>query len=85
VATAGTTDFGSLSGWSSIEGDFGSGTSGTALDLYRIGGSWVSQLGTFTLTDAGVLNFTAVPEPSSAGTALALAGAALARRRRPNQ
>lgn len=82
VATAGTTDFGSLSGWSSIEGDFGGGAAGTALDLYRIAGSGVSPLGTFTLSDAGVLNFTAVPEPSAALTALSLTGAALVRRRR---
>ncbi len=83
VATAGTTDFGSLSGWTSIEGDFGGGTSGTALDLYRIAGSGVSRLGTFSLNNAGVLSFTAVPEPSAALTTLAAAGAVLLRRRRP--
>jgi MYXO-CTERM domain-containing protein len=84
VATAGTTDFGSLSGWSSIEGDFAAGTSGTALDFYRVAGSGVSRLGTFNINDAGVLSFAAVPEPSAALTGLVLGGAALLRRRRSN-
>ena len=83
VSTPGTTDFGSLSQWSSIEGDFGSGTAGTALDLYRIGSTGVSRVGTFSLNDAGNLHFAApVPEPGTAvlGGAVAIAG--LFRRRR---
>lgn len=66
---------------SSIEGNFGSGAAGTALDLYRIlntntgaspagtvgTGSWE---GTFTISNSGVVGFSvtaaAVPEPSRA-------------------
>lgn len=65
VATAGTNDFGSLSGWSSIEGDFGGGTAGTSLDLYRIAGSGVTNPGAFSIDNSGNVNFTAaIPEPS---------------------
>lgn len=86
VGTAGTTDFGTLSGWSSIEGDFGAGTAGTALDLYRIGSTGVTTPGYFTISDSGVLSFTStvtpVPEPSV--TLIAAAGMLLgvSRRRR---
>jgi Bacterial TSP3 repeat len=59
VATPGTNDFGSLSEWTTIEGDFGSGVSGTALDLYRIAGSGVTRVGSFTISGAGVVQFTA--------------------------
>jgi hypothetical protein len=84
VATAGTTDFGSVSGWSGIEGNFGAGTSGTALDLYRISSSAVTNPGHFTLSDAGIVSFTGVPEPSvsMAGTLGALL---LLTKRRRNQ
>lgn len=58
VATPGTTDFGSLSEWSSIEGDFGGGVTGTALDLFRIAGSGVSRVGHFTISGTGTLTFT---------------------------
>lgn len=61
VASAGTTDFGSLSGWNSIEGTFASGVSGTALDLFRIAASGVSRVGTFTITNAGTVHFAAPP------------------------
>lgn len=71
VATAGTNDFGSLSEWSSIEGSFADGAAGTALDLYRIGSLGVTNPGFFTIDNAGVVSFTAVPEPS-----VALVGAA---------
>ncbi|GAA5126660.1 hypothetical protein JIN84_15760 [Luteolibacter yonseiensis] len=58
VASAGTKDFGSLSEWSSIEGDFGSGPAGTALDLYRIAGaSGVTRVGHFTISAEGVVQF----------------------------
>lgn len=59
VATAGTTDFGSLSGWTSIEGDFAGGASGTVLDLFRIAGSGVTRVGSFSISSAGVVQFTA--------------------------
>ncbi|MBK8092073.1 MAG: PEP-CTERM sorting domain-containing protein [Verrucomicrobiaceae bacterium] len=79
-----------------IEGDFGSGTSGTALDLYRIldrttganptGTVGVgSYEGTFTISDAGQVSFAvtaAVPEPSRALLGgLGLAGVLFRRRR----
>ncbi len=73
VGTAGTTDFGSLSGWSSIEGNFDGGTSGTALDLFRFFATdgtgltdSVKNPGFFTISDSGALSFTSVPEPSAA-------------------
>jgi hypothetical protein len=66
VATGGTNDFGSLSEWSSIEDDFGGGTAGTALELYRIGTLGVTNPGAFTISDTGLVGFTAaIPEPSS--------------------
>lgn len=66
VAALGTTDFGSLSQWTSVEGDFGDGASGTALDLYRIASSGVTLVGTFSLSGSGVLHFTTpVPEPGT--------------------
>ena len=68
VATAGTTDFGSTSSWSSIEGDFGNGSAGTALDLFRLAGSGVTRVGSFTLSNAGVVRFTAPPSPTPVDT-----------------
>lgn len=58
VATAGTSDFGSVSQWSSIEGDFGDGASGTALDLYRITTSGVTRLGYFAISTSGLVTYT---------------------------
>lgn len=64
VATAGTSDFGSLSQWKSIEGSFGSGTSGTALDVFRLSGDGdvaknpTTLFGTFTISDSGIIHFT---------------------------
>lgn len=57
VATSGTNDFGSLSEWTSIEGDFANGPGGTALDLYRIAGSGVTRVGNFTISAAGIVQF----------------------------
>lgn len=78
-----------------VEGNFGAGASGTALDLYRIlnttsGASPTGTVGlgsyegTFTISNSGVVGFavTAVPEPSRALLAgLGLAGIAFRRRR----
>lgn len=78
-----------------IEGNFGNGASGTALDLYRIldrtsganptGTVGVGSFeGTFTINNSGVVGFavTAVPEPSRALLAgFGLAGIAFRRRR----
>jgi len=69
-----------VSGWNSIEGDFGGGTSGTALDLYRQAGTTSERLGTFNITNTGSLSFSAVPEPGT--TLLAMTGAALGLTRR---
>ena len=70
-------------------GTFGSGTAGTALDLFRMAPTDSVNLrgsyeGTFTISDSGVVTFAAVPEPSvcllfAAGSAFVLV---LARRRK---
>ncbi len=65
VGTNGTNDFGSFSEWSSIEGDFGGGTAGTALDVYRIATAGVTRIGKFTISDAGVVTFTDASAPPS--------------------
>lgn len=59
--TNGATDFGSQSQWSGIEGDFIGGVSATALDLYRLRGTspTVGFLGSFSISGAGVVTFTA--------------------------
>lgn len=67
VATEGTTDFGSLSGWSNIEGSFGGGTGGTALDLFRYSGNTTTgidsatRLGALYINNTGALSFLAGP------------------------
>lgn len=82
----GSNAFGSLSGWADIEGDFGGGTAGTALDLFRYSGTATSntatRLGTFSISDSGAVSFAAVPEPGAAGLSLAAAALALTGRRR---
>lgn len=49
-------------------GNFGNGPAGTALDLFRMqtgsSSSKGTYEGTFTIDDAGMIHFTAVPEPS---------------------
>lgn len=44
VGSTGTSDFGSLSQWVSIEGDFGAGASGTVLDFFRYAVSSTGEL-----------------------------------------
>lgn len=73
--TNGASDFGTTSGWSNIEGDFGGGTSGTALDLFKISASGVTTPGFFQIGNSGSLSFTALPEPSA--TLLGAAGVVL--------
>ena len=63
VGTAGTSDFSSLSLWTSIEGISATGIASTALDLYRISGTGVTRPGTFTISSAGVISFTAPSAP----------------------
>lgn len=61
------TDFGDRSQWANIEGNFGpDGAAGSVLDLYRFrnGSPTVSLLGSFSISESGVLTFTAIPEPS---------------------
>jgi hypothetical protein len=65
--------------WSNIEGDFANGTANSVLDLYRVNpvnGQDADYLGSFTISDTGVLTFTAVPEPGTVAL-LALAGSFL--------
>lgn len=62
--TGGTTSFGTLSQWTDIEGNFGAGASGSALDLFRLSGSSaqgdvVNRLGTFSITSGGAVSFVA--------------------------
>lgn len=64
VATEGTTDFGSLSRWTTIEGNFALGADNTALDLFRLAGTTsdtVERLGSFSITSDGALSFLAGP------------------------
>lgn len=63
--TSGGTDFGFFSG---IEGNFGSGTANSVLDLYRLtpttqnpAGEGLLFVGTFKLNDSGALTFTPAP------------------------
>lgn len=83
VGTPGTTDFGSLSQWTGIEGSFSAGLAGSALDLYRIGSTGTSTVGTFSFSAPDALVFTPVPEPTTAALALAVGTLILTRRRRP--
>jgi hypothetical protein len=89
VNTDGSSAFGYFLSATGIEGNFAAGTSGVALDLYRIEpGSGASVFeGNFTLSDNATVTFTptGVPEPSSL-TALGLGVAVLGavRRRQRN-
>ena len=65
VGTAGTSDFGSLSGWSSIEDSFANGSGATALDLFRFasvsGSDVVQRIGSFSISSGGAVSFLAGP------------------------
>lgn len=72
---------------SSFEGNFGSGVSGTALDLFRMptGSGDGTKVGQFTMSSSGVVTFTSanVPEPTSlAMLGLGTCFVGLVRRRR---
>lgn len=58
----GTSDFGSSSAWSTIEGNFGAGPAATVLDVFRIGRvsgvETVSLFGTFSINASGVITYT---------------------------
>jgi hypothetical protein len=56
--TNGATDFGSLSTWSNIEGNFSGGAAATVLDVFRIDPAGVSLFGTFSISGSGVVTFT---------------------------
>jgi hypothetical protein len=51
------------------QGNFGSGTAGTALDLFRMATGSSSTKGTyegtFTISDSGVVSFSPIPEPAT--------------------
>ena len=89
--TNGATAFGTLSQWttSKLEGNFGNGTAGTALDLFAFtNNSTPTDLGAFSISSGGVLSFTgasasAAPEPSRALLGMAGMAAVFLRRRRP--
>jgi len=65
VGTPGTTDFGTTSQWSSIEGSFASGPAASVLDLYRLSSTSgvpnVTLIGNFTLSSNGTVRFAAPP------------------------
>jgi hypothetical protein len=67
VGTPGTTDFGSLSQWTSIEANFASGAASAVLDLFRIS-TGVSHVGAFSISSAGVIRFTAPAATGSVDT-----------------
>lgn len=78
AVTHDSTDFGSVSQWSSIEASNASGIDNTALDLIKVvaTGGTNSDLGKFTIDQNGVITFTAtIPEPSTYAL-LAIAGTA---------
>lgn len=60
VGSPGTTDFGSVSQWTNIEGSFGSGASGSSLNLFRFTSAGVSRVGSFSISSGGALTFTAL-------------------------
>ncbi len=66
----GLSDFGSQSYWTSIEGSFINGASGTVLDFYRIRNAapQVTNLGKFTISPAGIITFTAASSTPPANT-----------------
>ena len=78
-------DFGSLSQWTGIEASGVNGITSTSLDLFRLNAT-TTNLGTFTISNTGALNFTAgvnaVPEPSKTLFALVGGVAVFLRRRR---
>lgn len=77
VGSAGTTDFGSLSQWTTVEGDFGAGAGGTVLDFFQYGGTpsvpATERLGSFEITSSGTLSFTRSLAAGVAGIRLASA------------
>lgn len=83
--TFGSTDFGSLSQWTNIQGNFGPGSE--ALSLFRLNAS-TTNLGAFTISNAGAVTFSGtsvniVPEPSKAVFSMLGTTLLLLRRRRP--
>jgi len=66
AAVAGPNDF--IDQWGNIEGNFSSGATNSVLDLYRFNGTGttgvVANIGNFSISNTGVVTFTAVPEPT---------------------
>ena len=67
-----------------IEGNFGAGADGTALDFFRMqpGSGSGDYLGRFTINSSGTVTFTPVPEPTAMVTLFASLGLISLRRRR---
>ena len=87
INTTGASAYGYFNGTTGIEGNFGSGTAGTVLDLYSLtpGSGASSFIGNFSINDSAQVTYTptGVPEPTS--IAILGAGAAMlgmVRRRR---
>lgn len=56
--TNGSTDFGSTSLWTGIEGSFAAGPAETVLDIFRIAPEGVSLFGTLSISASGVITYT---------------------------
>jgi MYXO-CTERM domain-containing protein len=83
-----SSDFGSLANFTGngIEGNFASGTAGTVLDLFKFESGATTNLGAFSISNSGVVSFTApagVPEPSKAVFGMLGLASVFLRRRRP--
>lgn len=61
VGSPGTSDFSSLSQWTSIEASFGGGADAPVLDLFRIATAGTSHIGSFSINSSGTIHFAAVP------------------------
>ena len=66
VGTPGTTDFSTLSQWTSIEAGFGAGPAAAVLDLFRVATAGSSHIGSFSIDGTGAIRFTAVPLTTNA-------------------
>jgi len=71
VGSVGTSDFGSLSQWVSIEGDFSLGANASVLDFFRFSETGTERLGSFEISSAGAISFTRAQAAGVAGIRLA--------------
>ncbi len=68
VGTPGTTDFSTLSQWTTIEAGFDGGPGAAGLDVFRIASTGVSLVGTFTINAAGTIRFSSAPPVTGGDT-----------------